>query len=153
MTLRSADHSSFVIERRFSAPAARVFASWSNAEKKQRWFACHDEWKLVEYQLDFRVYGTEENAVKRPDGVVHRFRAQFLDIVPEQRIVFAYAMHVGDVRISASLVTIVFADEGKSTRMTFTEQVVFFDGHGDVNERREGTEIGLENLATELARS
>lgn len=31
--------------------------------------------------------------------------------------------------------------------MTFTEQLAFLDGRGDVAERGEGTEAGLANLA------
>jgi uncharacterized protein YndB with AHSA1/START domain len=43
MTLRSVAHATFVIERHLAAPVERVFAAWSNAEKKRRWFACHDD--------------------------------------------------------------------------------------------------------------
>lgn len=152
MPSRSAAHSTFVIERRFSAPVERVFSAWSNAEKKRRWFACHDDWSTIEHRLDFQVDGTEINVVAEPDGTVHAFKARFLDIVPEERIVYAYDMLVGDARISVSLVTVMFERDGARTRMTFTEQVVFLDGHGDADERREGTEVGIDRLATELGR-
>jgi hypothetical protein len=59
-------------------------------------------------------------------------------------------MHAGDARISVSLVTVVFEPGLKKTQMTFTEQVVFLDGHGNLQERREGTEIGLARLDAEL---
>jgi uncharacterized protein YndB with AHSA1/START domain len=150
MTLRSVAHATFVIERHLAAPVERVFAAWSNAEKKRSWFACHDDWSTVAWELDFRVDGAETNTVVRPDGIRHTFKARFLDIVPQQRIVYAYDMHVGDARISVSLVTVVFERDLKKTRMTFTEQVVFLDGHGDLQERREGTEIGLARLDEEL---
>lgn len=163
MSTRSTDHGTFVIERTFSASVERVFAAWSDAETKRRWNACHDDWKTVEHRLDFRVGGEERNDVVRPDGVVHRFRARFHDIVPGERIVYSYDMHVGDVRVSVSLVTVTFerAARGRrgskqtaseASRMTFTEQVVFLDGHGDLDERREGTEIGLARIEPELER-
>jgi uncharacterized protein YndB with AHSA1/START domain len=151
---RSAAHSTFVIERRFSAPVERVFSAWSDADKKRHWFACHDDWSTVEYQLDFRVGGSERNAVATDRGVVHTFSARFFDIVLNERIVYAYDMHVGNVRISVSLVTVAFEPgpvTTPTTRMTFTEQVVFLDGHGDADERREGTEVGLDRLVTTLA--
>jgi len=150
MASRSTEHATFVIERQLAAPVERVFAAWTDADKKRRWFACHDDWNTVEFQLDFRVDGTESNTVVRPDGVRHTFKARFLDIVPQQRIVYAYDMHIGDARISVSLVTVVFEAGLKKTQMTFTEQVVFLDGHGDPQERREGTEIGLARLDAEL---
>jgi uncharacterized protein YndB with AHSA1/START domain len=153
---RSAAHSTFVIERRFSAPVERVFSAWSDADKKRHWFACHDDWSTVEYQLDFRVGGSERNAVATDEGVVHTFSAHFFDIVFNERIVYAYDMHVGDVRISVSLVTVLFERSPATTRttrtrMTFTEQVVFLDGHGDADERRQGTEVGLDRLVATLA--
>ena len=124
--------------------------TWSSPEKKRRWFACHDDWKTVDYQLDFRQGGLEINDVAEGDGTLHGFKGYYLDIVPNARIVYAYEMSVGGARISASLVTVVFAARGGKTSMTFTEQVVFLDGHGDVDERREGTELGLARIDAEL---
>lgn len=146
MTTRSVHHSTFVIERSFAAPVDRVFASWADADKKRRWFACHDDWVTVDYGLDFRVGGSEHNVVSTDLGVVHRFEARYFDIVPGERIVYAYDMLVAEARISVSLVTVLFAKSATKTRMTFTEQVVFLDGHGDLDERREGTEVGLDRL-------
>jgi len=150
MTSRSTVHSTFVIEREFAAPAPRVFAAWSDESQKRRWFACHDDWSMLEYRLDFRVGGRELNAQARPDGVVHRFEARYFDIIPDERIVYAYAMRIGDANISVSLVTVELERRRAKTAMTFTEQVVFLDGPGDVDERREGTEVGLTRLAAQL---
>ena len=43
MTERSVTHATFVIERTYDASPARVFAAWSEAEAKARWFSCHEE--------------------------------------------------------------------------------------------------------------
>lgn len=148
---RSSDHATFVIERRFGASPARVFAAWSDPALKREWNACHDDWRLEAHELDFRVGGTEHNRVIEPDGTAHVMRAHFFDVVPNQRIVYAYEMLLEEVRISVSLVTVTFAAARAGTTMTFTEQVVFFDGHGAADERREGTEVGLDRLAALLA--
>jgi uncharacterized protein YndB with AHSA1/START domain len=147
---RSADHSTFVIERLLSAAVDRVFAAWASVEQKQRWFGCHDDWRRLEHHLDFREGGAEVSAVATAEGTVHRMEARYLDIVPGARIVYAYAMYVGDARISASLATVELAARGSKTVMTFTEQVVFLDGHGDLDGRREGTEVGLDALVALL---
>ena len=149
-------HSSFVIERRLAAPVARVFAAWSTPALKRQWNACHDDWRCEEHELDFRPGGSELNRTREPNGVVHLMRAHYFDVVPDQRIVYAYEMLLDETRISASLVTVTFvAQAAKATLMTFTEQVAFLDGHGhgDVTdpgaalaERRRGTLIGLEAL-------
>jgi uncharacterized protein YndB with AHSA1/START domain len=148
---RTANHSTFAIERVFSASADRVFAAWASVEQKQRWFACHDDWRRLEHTLDFREGGAEVSAVATAQGVVHRMEARYLDIVPGARIVYAYAMYVGAVRISVSLATVELTARAGKTAMTFTEQVAFLDGHGDVDGRRQGTEVGLDALVALLA--
>jgi uncharacterized protein YndB with AHSA1/START domain len=147
MTVRSVAHETIVIERSLAAPPRRVFAAWANAEAKRSWFACHDDWAGVEYSLDFRVGGTELNRVAPPGHPDHLYQARFLDIVPDQRIVYAYDMQVGETRISVSLATVVLEPSAAGTAMTFTEQVVFLDGYSDQGSRRRGTEDGLDRLA------
>lgn len=146
MTSPSVAHGTFVIERSFAASPERVFATWSNPDKKRRWFACHEDWKVVDYQLDFREGGVEVNDVADSEGKLHAFKGRYLDIVPNARIVYVYDMYVAGDRLSVSLVTVELAAQGAKTKMTFTEQVVFLDGHGDAAERREGTELGLARI-------
>ena len=147
-------HSTFVIERTLPASRARVFSAWAEAEKKRRWFACHDDWRQVQYTLDFRLNGVEVNTVERPDGVKHFFEGRYLNIVLNDRIVYAYTLYVGPVLISVSLVTVEFTPAptaADKTLMTFTEQVAFLDSNANVEERREGTAIGLDRIADILA--
>lgn len=151
MPARSVAHSTFVIERALAAPVSRVFAAWSDLALKRRWMSCHDDWRSEEHQLDFRVDGTEISRVVEPNGTVHTMNARFVDIVPQQRIVYVYDMQLDDARLSVSLVTVVFEGSGAKTKMTFTEQVTFLDGHGDAAERQEGTEVGLARLDVLLA--
>ncbi len=39
MTDRSVTHATFVVERRYDASPARVFAAWADPAAKARWFA------------------------------------------------------------------------------------------------------------------
>ncbi|MBX4902126.1 SRPBCC family protein [Rhizobium bangladeshense] len=152
MTTRSAEHTSFVIERRLKAPVARVFRAWSTPDSKRQWFACHGDWVPLEYALDFRPGGAEKNYVADTDGLLHAYDAHYIDIVPDNRIIYAYDMKLGESRISASLATVAFEAEAGGTRMVFTEQVVFLDGYADNGARLQGTEIGLDNLTLFLER-
>jgi uncharacterized protein YndB with AHSA1/START domain len=179
VSARSTAHGTFVIERRFAAPPRRVFTAWSDPDKKQRWFGCHDDWVTLdslrsasrpgplrgralrapeksrrfaaEYRLDLRAGGAELSRSRAPDGAMHVYEARFIDVVPGERIVYAYDMRADDTRASVSLVTVELAPDGAGTKMTFTEQVVFLDGHGDLAERREGTELGLLRIDGVLA--
>ena len=144
--MSTVDHGTFVIERDYDATPARVFAAWARPEIKLRWFACHDDWRTLEHHLDLRPGGSERLLTGTPAGGVHRMDARYFDVVADRRLVYAYEMHVDDARISVSLATVELAPRGRGTRMTFTEQVAFLDGHGDLAEREEGTRIGLGNL-------
>lgn len=146
MNDHSVAHRTFTVERSLTASPSRVFAAWSDPQAKRRWSACHEDGFDVEYRLDFRVGGMELNRACDPDGPVFVYKAQFLDIVQDQRIIYAFDMHFRDRRISVSLATVVFEPAPAGTTMIFTEQVVFLDGYADIEGRRRGTEEGIDRL-------
>lgn len=144
-------HSTFTIGRRYLATVDRVFHAWSDADAKQSWFACHDDWRTENYALDFRPGGRERADTYPSDGgVAHKYSALYYDIVPNERIVYAYEMHLGETRISVSLATVTFAQRGDETELTFTEQVTMLDKYDDAEGREEGTRAGLDNLGRVL---
>jgi uncharacterized protein YndB with AHSA1/START domain len=151
MTARSVDHASFTIERTYDATPERVFNAFADIDAKKRWFKGPDEWDEREYALDFREGGRESNAGGPPEGPVHTFRALYYDIVPNERIVISYEMYEDDVRLSVSLTTIEFTSVKNGTRLVFTEQGAFLDGHEDPSLREEGTRGLMEALAGALA--
>ncbi len=105
------------------------------------------------YGLDFRVGGREYESGGPADGPMHYYNAIYQDIVPDERIIYAFDMHLGDQRITVSLATVEFKPLGTGTRMIFTEQIVFLDGSDHLDGRKEGTEAMLDNLEAELKRS
>ncbi|MCX2721794.1 SRPBCC family protein [Roseibium salinum] len=148
--MRSVDHTSFVIHRMLNGEPARCFRAFSQAEAKRQWFSCDERMETAEYSLDCRPGGSEINRVRLLGGEDHLYLAHYFDVVPDHRILFGYSMHVGDRRLSASLVTITFQPRGEKTLMTYTEQVAMLDGLQEVEERIRGTELGLDNLERKL---
>lgn len=151
MSRRSASHTSFVLERRFGASPARVFRAWADPEAKQRWSDCHAESATTEYSMDFRAGGREIHRAVLPDGKRQGVDKTFLEIVSDERIIFAYTIEVDGRHLSASLVTVEFHAEGTGTRLQLTEQLAYLDGHHDLDERIRGTGEGLDRLGLELA--
>jgi uncharacterized protein YndB with AHSA1/START domain len=102
MTKRSAAHATFVIERNFMALPARVFNAFADRAAKASWFAGPGEWEKKRHEFDFRVGGRERLSGGPKGGTVHSFDALYQDIVPNERIIYTYDMHLDETRISLS---------------------------------------------------
>ena len=88
-----------------------------------------------------------------PGGPVHYYNAIYQDIVPNERIVLTYEMHMDKTRISVSLgTTEISATEG-GTKLVYTEQGAYLDGHDNVAQREAGCRELYEALAVELQRN
>jgi uncharacterized protein YndB with AHSA1/START domain len=135
---RSIQHSTFVIERTYSASPARVFTAWANPEAKARWFPKPDE-------FDFRVGGREFNRGEHA-GAIFTYDARYQDIVPGQRIAFTYTMDRDDTRISISVATVEFKKIDTGTQLTYTEQGAYLDGQDNPEFREHGTRHLLDAL-------
>ena len=146
MTKRSVTHSTFGLEREYSVPPARVFAAWSDPEAKSEWFGASD------FELDFRIGGREVNRGGPEGGPVFTYDARYQDIVDGERIVYTYDMLMDDTRISVSVTTVEFEPSGDGTRLTYTEQCAFLDGHDTPEQREQGTGTLFEKLAEALER-
>ncbi|HET6159863.1 MAG TPA: SRPBCC family protein [Dongiaceae bacterium] len=151
MIERSATHGTFAIERVYDASPARVFKAWADPEAKARWFVGPADWQLLARSIDFRIGGEEHLSGRRTD-FVSTFDGFYHDIVPDQRIIYSYDMHLDQRHISVSLATVEFRPDGAGTRLIFTEQAVFLDGYDDAGGRERGTRILLEQLGAELQR-
>jgi uncharacterized protein YndB with AHSA1/START domain len=148
MTAPSVSHATFVIERSYPAPAARVFAAWVDPVAKRRWFGGPVPADAV-YKLDFRV-GGEELSRDRLGEQTFTYLARYQNIVPDQRIIFTYDMQLDDAPISVSVATVELKPENGGTRLIYTEQGAFLDGLDTPEQREHGTAELLDALGTAL---
>lgn len=150
-------YDTFVIERLLDAAPARVFEALSVPEVKARWFAGpRGSWVEERREMDFRVGAKERVAGRHQGGMTSLFDALYLDIVPNERVVYVYEMTVNGRKISTSLATFEVLAEGAKTRLRLTEQgVYYFDPDGKATYAPDGPEVsrrrGTEGLMDQLA--
>ena len=104
MTKRSIVHATFTVERTYDAAPKRVFAAWADPDIKARWFGA----PTVEdgnRSFEFRVGGKESSSGK-VEGKFYSFDAVYQDIIPNERIIYTYDMHLEDQRVYVSLASI-----------------------------------------------
>ena len=154
MTTRSITHGSFTLERRWKTTPVRLYRALSDEATKQKWFNPPETWGKDIHTMDFRVGGIETSVDGPIGGAVHSFRAIYQDIVPNERIIYTYDMHLDDIRISVSLTSFEIKPDGDHTILVMTEHGAFLDGFAaDGNDiRREGTSQLLDKLGAFLAR-
>lgn len=138
MITRKSEHATFTIEKRLKHPTKRVFAAYADPAQKARWFG-GDAAVILARELTFEVGGREHLAGRFPTGMTHAMTGTYFDIVPQQRIVFAYRMTLDDKPISVSLGTTEFIEEGEGTLLRYTEQGVYLDDFDDCGGREKGT--------------
>ena len=144
---------SFTHTRSLAAPPERVFAAYADLTVRRRWFRIPSEPDAAQHELDFRPGGGEvARGTFAASGVHERieYRSHFFDIVPAERIVYAYETVVDGRRRAVSLATVELAPEPGGTQLTYTEHyaLVAFEGDGsaEVAERHGGLRLQLNAL-------
>jgi uncharacterized protein YndB with AHSA1/START domain len=147
---RSVVHATFSLERVYDASPAQVFRALSDKAVKARWFEGGNGWTVIEREMDVRPGGRERAKGRWPSGMVTTFDAVYFDVVPDERLVYTYEMHLDDRKISVSLATIELKPKGAGTRLVVTEQGAFLDGYDDAGSREHGTGLLLDRLGASL---
>jgi uncharacterized protein YndB with AHSA1/START domain len=148
---RSVVHAVFHLERTYDAPVGRVWKALTDEQAKAKWFARAPGLELVERHMDVRVGGTERVKGRWEGGVVSTFDAVYHDVIPNERLVYSYMMHLDDRKISVSLATLQLTADGDRTTLKVSEQGAFLDGYDDGGSREHGTGLLLDALGASLA--
>ena len=142
-------HGTFTLRRSWAATPERVFAAWADPQVKAQWFTGPPErWTLIRRSMEFVTGGTEVLEGRFAEsGMTTLFEARYHLIEPNQRLVYAYDLHLSEQFHSTTLASLTLAPEGGRTHVAYTEQIVFIDGADGTESRRHGT--GLQFDAVE----
>jgi uncharacterized protein YndB with AHSA1/START domain len=148
---RSVVHATFHLERTYDAPITRVWKALTDEGAKSKWFSGPPgKWELIERHMDVRVGGSERLRGRWEGGVVSTFDANYHDVIANERLVYSYAMHLDEKKISVSLATMQLVSDAGKTTLKVTEQGAFLDGYDDAGSREQGTGFLLDALGASL---
>lgn len=114
---------SLTIKRRLNAPAAKVYAAWTEPEKIVAWFGPEGA-VTVRTEMDVRVGGRFRIVMRSPDGEEHDVSGVYREVMPNQKLVFSWAWRSTPER--ESLVTVTLKADGDGTILTLLHEQ-FFD--------------------------
>lgn len=106
------------IARTFNAPAAVVFEIWSTREHVSKWWA-PKSFENGGVEWDFRVGGAYRVGITSEKYGLNWMGGHFVEIVPNQRIVFTFAWEANDSIGNETLITVTFEERDGQTLQTF----------------------------------
>jgi uncharacterized protein YndB with AHSA1/START domain len=107
-----------LITRIFDAPRALVFHVWRQPEHVRHWLA-PGEYHCASLDWDFRPGGAWRACIRSAENE-HWMGGRFVEIVPDERIVMAFAWESADPAIAReNRITITFASIGERTEQRF----------------------------------
>jgi uncharacterized protein YndB with AHSA1/START domain len=159
-----------VITRTFDAPRALVYKVWTDPKHVKNWWGPKPFTNPV-CEIDLRPGGRFHYVMRSPDGMDFPMKGTFIEIVPNERLVYSddcyeqadfWKMMLGgkvgddvDFATLTSRVTVIFDDEGGKTKLTLTTR--FFSN--EVRDAMVGMQMAegwtqsLEKFAEELTKA
>lgn len=127
------------ISRLLNVPRSAVWQAWSDPKELVKWW-CPRPWTTELRGFDLRPGGTFHTFMRGPDGDTSDNPGVFLEILPQERIVFTSSLVEGWCPATPwlAMTAIIFMeDEGKGTR--YTARVL----HKDAEDQRKHEEMGF----------
>jgi uncharacterized protein YndB with AHSA1/START domain len=144
---------SILITREFDAPAHLLYRVWTTPDLVRRWWHANRS-EVTQCEIDLRVGGRWRYAARTPDGHEFAFSGEYLEIVPDQRLVTTEIYEPIPDAGARTEMTLTEAD-GRTTMTMLVEHSTREHRDGHINS---GMEAGMqdaldlaEGLAQELA--
>jgi uncharacterized protein YndB with AHSA1/START domain len=115
------------LSRVFHARRETVFRAWSSAEHVTCWFS-PETFTIPEAKVEMRVGGPFELCMRSPAGEEHWLRGEFVEVVPQVRLVIDMLVADGAGNpLFRAYTEVDFADSIGGTRMDVTQTYTLID--------------------------
>lgn len=126
------------LTRLIAAPRHALWRCWTEPDLIKQWFTPRP-WTTPEVTVDVRPGGASDMLFRGPNGEEFPNRGIYLEVVPDERLVFTDAYTAGWMPSAKPFMTgiITFADEGGATRYTASAR------HWTAEDRAKHEEMGF----------
>lgn len=106
-----------VLDRLLDAPREKLYRCWTEPELMKPWF-CPQPWSVSHVEVDVRPGGSNLIVMNGPNGEVAPNRGVYLEVVPNEKLVFTDAFTSAWVPSEKPFMVaeLTFVDEGGKTR-------------------------------------
>jgi uncharacterized protein YndB with AHSA1/START domain len=135
-----------LITREFDAPKHLVYEAYTTPELLKRWWHAN-RGEMTAVEIDLRVGGKWRSAMVTPDGFEVAFHGEYLEIVPNERLVstevYEGVPQPADGPEQGTVNTATFSEENGRTKLTVLVQAPSKDVRDAIIES--GMEDGLQD--------
>ncbi|WP_020484066.1 SRPBCC family protein [Methylomonas sp. MK1] len=116
-TEQTTESRELVLTRLIDAPPEKLYRAWTEPALLKQWF-CPKPWTVAAAELDVRAGGTSIIVMRSPDGQEFPNQGIYLEVVPNERLVFTDAYTSAWEPFAKPFMTgiITFTPEGGKTR-------------------------------------
>jgi uncharacterized protein YndB with AHSA1/START domain len=127
-----------VLMRLFDAPPEKVYRAWTEPELLKQWFAPLP-WTTPHAEIDLRPGGANRIVMRSPEGDDYPNHGVYLEVVPNERLVFTDAYTQAWVPSQAPFMRVVLTFEDAGGKTSYTSRVL----HWSVDDRKRHEDMGF----------
>lgn len=127
-----------VLERVVDVRPELVWAAWTTPEHIKKWFT-PAPWKTVDCEIDLRPGGAFRTTMQSPEGQLFPNTGCYLEVVPNQKLVWTDALLPGYRPANESFMTAIILIEPKGAGTKYTAIAI----HKDEEGRKKHEEMGF----------
>lgn len=121
-TVTATEGRDLVLTRLIDAPCAKVYQAWTDPGLMKQWFAPLP-WTTPVVETDVRPGGSSLIVMRGPDGNEFPNRGVYLEVVPNERLVFTDAFTQAWQPSEKPFMTVILTFEEQSGKTKYTARV------------------------------
>lgn len=121
------------------ASPEQIFKAWTTPEHLKKFFAPHP-WKTVDAKVDLRIGGEFSSTMQSPEGQQFPNTGCFLEIIPNQKLVFTDTLAPGFRPVEKPFFTAIITLEKHPEGTLYTAYAL----HKNAEDKKTHAEMGFE---------